>query len=466
MLQGLRSRLSLGFFMSMLAACGGATATTVGSGASSSGCGSPDSNGLNENQQAPGDKPDGVAVGMGDIAVAPGGDFVVFTRGDELAVGIPATGEVHSLPVTSPTRLAFAKGRPVVYVGSGADNRVHAVDVQARTTLWTAPLSGWATFMKIASTQDDTRVVATLGSEVLLLDAEDGAKITAVTTERPIVDLDILPDDARALVVTEHVWQDGAPTTELQIIELEAGAARAVEVPNCSDNIVIAKGGARALLAPTTCNEAEEMRDPISVVDLAPGAEQWNRNLPGFGPVALGPDGTTAVGFLDAENIDPELFDDPAQIPELSPDNRYHLMVLDTEALTYVFHPAGLNMPRYAMTPDGQVLLVDSLGTEPARLFDTATGTFRAIEGASLLLDNFALTSDSTHAYVLQMGLWDLDIAAAKAASIPLDFVPVNINITPDDRTLFLRETDTEVCVFSLATRECGSYLSTTPPAL
>ena len=87
-----------------------------------------------------------------------------------------------------------------------------------------------------------------------------------------------------------------------------------------------------------------------------PGDEKFVRNLPGFGPVALGPDGTMAVGFLDMKIIDVELFDDPNDVP--SDPTRYQLMVIDTESLSYDFYAYGNNPPRYAMTPDGNVLLV------------------------------------------------------------------------------------------------------------
>jgi DNA-binding beta-propeller fold protein YncE len=463
MLQRLRDRLSYGFILSVLAGCGGGAATTAGTGVSAGGCsGGPDPHGMNENQQTPGDQPGGVAVEMGDIAVSPDGTFVVFTRGNELAVGWPATGLVQPLPVSGPTRLAFAKGRPVVYVGSSSDSNIHAIDVQQRTALWKSPISS-ASWMRIGSTADDTRVVASSLGEVWLIDAATGERIKSFPTGRPIVDLEILPDDARALVVTEHQWQDNVPSTEITVLHLDAGARRTFDVPNCADNIVVTKGGGRAFLAPSICTQPTAGHDPISLVDLAAGDEQFVRNLPGFGPVALGPDGTTAVGFLDRENVDASLFDDPAQIPELSPDNRYDLMVIDTEALTYQFYPVGQTIPRYAMTPDGEVLLVDAVGDWPVRLFDTETGTFRDVAGPQIWLDDFVLTSDAKHAYALWYGLFDLDIEAATTEEIPTGFEPLNINIAPGDRTLFLRKSDTEVCVFSLVDRRCGAHLSSTP---
>src|SRR4051812_33035076 len=57
--------------------------------------------GANAGQHSPGDQPGGVALGLGDIAVAPSDEFVLFQRDDRLGVGSTATGDVTSLPVES-----------------------------------------------------------------------------------------------------------------------------------------------------------------------------------------------------------------------------------------------------------------------------------------------------------------------------------------------------------------------------
>src|SRR5690606_13086866 len=123
-------------------------------------------------------------------------------------------------------------------------------------------------------------------------------------------------DDARLLAVERHSWPAEAeePTTAVHVIALEGGTSHTLEVPNCSDDIIVPSHGEMALLAPTFCG-----KDPISYIDLTPGDEKFVKNLPGFGPVAMGPDGSTAVGFLDMNLVDESLFDDPAQIPAESP---------------------------------------------------------------------------------------------------------------------------------------------------
>lgn len=58
-----------------------------------------------------------------------------------------------------------------------------------------------------------------------------------------------------------------------------------------------------------------------------------------------------------------------------------------------------------------------------------------------------------------RLALYDLDIPGGKSLEIPLDFAPTNINISPSDETLYLRKSDTEVCVFSIPDRRCRTML-------
>src|SRR4026209_216883 len=74
--------------------------------------------GQNDNQRGVGNEPGGVKLGIGDLAAAPQGGYMIFSGADQLAVAGPDSGSVDSLPVKAPTRLVFSKMRPAVYVGS------------------------------------------------------------------------------------------------------------------------------------------------------------------------------------------------------------------------------------------------------------------------------------------------------------------------------------------------------------
>jgi hypothetical protein len=251
-------------------------------------------------------------------------------------------------------------------------------------------------------------------------------------------------------VVETHDWSGDTPSTRVTSINLQTGSRVPFDVPNCSDRIVIGGDSKRAFLAPTTCQ-----RDPVSVIDLTAGSEHFERNLPGFGPVALAPDGTLGVAFVDAENIDLSLFDDPGQAPS-EDGERYHLMLLDTGNLKYELTPVGDDLPRFAVTPDGNVLLVDAAYVDDGtRLFDVANRSFKYIQGPKFSLNAFSLSSDSKHAYVLHGDLLDIDIGGAHANVIEPGFAPTNLNISPDDQLLFLRKSSQEICIWNLAKGNC-----------
>jgi hypothetical protein len=409
--------------------------------------------GANGNQKGVGNQPGGVQLGIGDIAVAPFANYVVFERDDSLAVGWIETGKIEALPVTDPTRLAFSKQRPVVYVGSSKTGEILAVDVTQRSVIWHTAVDVTDTAqLRLEVSPDDAFVVAAGPTSMQVLDGGSGQiRSQRTLSEGPLVDLKILADSKRVVVVEHHDWSGSTPRTPVLVLDLATSQGVKLDVPNCSDRIVVTADGKRAFLAPTTCQ-----RDPVSVIDLDAQNPHYDKNLPGFGPVALSPDGTTAVGFLDRDQIDLSLFDDPSLAPTDS-GSKYHLMLLDSSSLKYEFVPVGDALPRFAITPDGNVLLVDStdIASESARLFDVPSRSFKYISGPPIVLDNFALSSNSAHAYVLGNELDDLDVASAHARGLDPGFLPTNLNISADDKLLFLRKNQNEICIFDLATESC-----------
>ncbi|APR84796.1 Hypothetical protein A7982_10145 [Minicystis rosea] len=447
----------------LTAAC---TSTAITTGATVSSCGSA---GANMNEHDVGDEPGGVALDLGDVAVAPTGAFVMFKGTSDLLVGWPFDAHVDELSVKWPTRLAFSRKRNVVYVGSALDDRIHAVDVAFDEELWSAPIGGPDKLsMRLTASKDDARLVVVSGPHLTILDTATGKAVAEHDFASAVVDVQILPDDQRALVVTEHAWPSDAstPTTEIEVVSIVEGKVTSFDVPNCSSTLSLTPDGNRAFLSPTYCN-----KDPISLLDLTPGKEGWVKNLPGFGPLALGPTGATAVAFLDTQNLDESLFDDPTQIPPHAPtDPRYHLMTLDTHTLKYEFTLWGDSIPRYQLTPDGLSLLVDqplsaSPELAPVHIFDTETHVLRQVTGAKVTLDDFVLTDDSKHVYALKGGLVDLDISAGAATTMATGaMVPENINTSPDGSTLYLRESTRSICIYDVAEETCtGHFAGPTP---
>ncbi len=416
--------------------------------------------GSNRNQRTPGNQDDGVGLGFGDIAVHPSGDYFLSRVEDDLLHGTIRTGKTRVLPgITNPQRLAFASRSRAVYVTTLRNGRGHinAYDVGTDSILWSHPIEtsqGWSQaglqhYPTLKVTSDDRYLILVYQDRIDRLDTSDGATRKTFFFNRDIIDVDLLETHGKALVTMVHEWNGDQVNAKVWFIDLESGHKHSVKVPNCSDEVAITPDERYAFLAPTTCR-----RDPVSVIDLH--SERWVGNLPGFGPVAVAPRGNLAIAFLDRDNIDASLFDDPAQIPSSS-DVRYHVMFIDTVTLEFETLAIGDTLPRYALTPAGNLVLVDSASwyeDGKLRLLDTATKEIRAVSGPDVRLNQFVMTSDSSRVFLLDQGLYDLSLWAARVQSVDLRFVPTNINITPDDKHLLLREDATTMWVFRVADRK------------
>jgi DNA-binding beta-propeller fold protein YncE len=334
-----------------------------------------------------------------------------------------------------------------------------AYDVRNRKELWSISVDiedkstnthGVVTYPLLAVSEDNQHLLLTHPQELELVDLTNGKTVRSEVFDADVVDVDLTPDGSRVLVTTEHDWvsEGGEDVPETKIISVPrepegTGSRDEIEVPNCADELVVAPDGGHAFLAPTTCN-----KDPISVIDLSDNS--FVRNLPGFGPVAQSPAGDELVGFLDLDEVDADLFDSPDDIPS---GDRYHMMFIDSATLTYDFMELGDSLPRYAMTPDGKVLLIDSTGwfeDERLRVLDIPSRSIETTTGPVVQLDDFVITSDSAHVYLLDGGLFDLDIPARDVDAVSVGFEPENINITPNDTFLLLREDSTRIQIFDL----------------
>lgn len=435
--------------------------------------GCPDGGGANFNQHGVGDSPGGIAVGLGNIGVAPTGDYVIFQNDDELSVGRPDTGDVYPLPVSHPTRLEFGNERDEIWVGSETESAVHAVDVLGSEVLWSVDVDSTSVErLRLAATSNDNRLVIASGAHLKVVDTASGEVLREHDLPASVVDLHVLSDDTRAIVVSNHSWgpTDESPMTPVTIVDLKNGEMRHFDVPNCSDRIAVSGDARYALLAPLECR-----KDPVSVIDLKIGEESFVRNLPGFGPVSMASTGHQAVAWLDSTNVDESLFDDPSQIPSaMEGAARYHLMVIDTNTLGFTLHPVGETLPRYSVTPDGRVVLVDDVMDGATRIFDLEDGRFQSISGPRVELDNYTMTSDSQHVYGLsdleqesverqefstESAMFHIDVSERAANYISAPFFPTHINISADDAHLYLRRSPRSVCVYSLSSQTCVQNL-------
>ncbi len=423
--------------------------------------------GANQNGQRSGNREGGIQLWLGDIAVDSGGRYFLSRTDDHLVVGdleIGVLSVVDEIPV--PEVLAFRPDRSAGFFavnvevdGDGVPSEtVRSFDLDDRRVLWRRDFARWDFTMDV--TKDGSRLILTSGSSIKILDARDGADVAEVTLEDTAVDVDVL-SDGRIVAMEQRQFDETSnlPTARVSVWSSDDGSAVCeTKIDNCDSELVVTLDGARAFIAPTRCG-----RDPISVVDL--DTCDYRGNLPGFGPVALSPDGETVVGFADRDANDPTAPPLPQAV--LSSADRYHLMFVDVESLDYDTTAIGDLLPRYAFTPNGATLIIDhdvdrnQQRPGPIMLLDVEDKSFREVVGPELELNHYALTPDSSSAYVVDLGLFELSIDEATATRVPLSYSPTSVNITPRGDTLLLKDKlYGHVHLYDLTSEEEGATLS------
>jgi hypothetical protein len=426
--------------------------------------------GANQGGRHAGNRDGGLQLALGEIAVDLGGRYFLSRSDGVLVLGDLDTRTMERLDaLPTPDLLAFwthtsrpgfflltwveDASAPAIEEGEAREGppSLHqtllSYDLEARRVVWARALERHDVRLDVSP--DGARLVLGDYFSAHVLDAATGRSVAAVTRTDGIQDLDFTPDGARFVVTGwTHRDDERRPWTTIALHASDDGRAICeVTVPNCSAELVLTNDGARGFLAPTFCG-----RDPVSVVDLADDRCTFVRNLPGFGPVALSPAGDTVVAFVDRDANDL----DAPPLPEAvtTSADRYHLAFVDTDTLAMETAPIGAALPRYTFTPDGRALLVDStLDAEPTpiAILDVDARTFRSVAGPSIELGEHVLTPDGARAYVVDDGLWVLDLAAASLARAELPFRPVSLNLTPAGDALLLKSaSDGEVWVWSV----------------
>ncbi|MBI3183358.1 MAG: hypothetical protein HYZ28_14570 [Myxococcales bacterium] len=443
--------------------------------------------GANWNQKGPGSGASGVPLSLGEIAVSPDGAYVVSELDGQLVVGDPLTCETKALGIRSPGRLAFAAAGERFFVTSTASEELFAVD-RGTGIVWRRPVQvDWQVDRggnkvptpRLLATPDGSALVLVHRRSVEVVSPSDGKTLQVHAGAREIHDADLLPHSGEIVLTYVHQWAGDAPVTMIEVLPWQGGESRQFEVPNCASDLVVMphRPAARtrlaalwprevprtplasdqvapevpprlAFLAPSSCR-----KDPVSVIDLEHGT--FLRNLPGFGPVTVAQDGSTVIAFMDSSALEEGLFrEGDARPPEGS--GRYHLMFIHPATLRWQLVEVGAELPRYALTPDGTVLLVDSVNGH-TRVLDVEARAFRRLSGWIVQLGEYALSRDSKTAWVISdSSLYRIDIPKAQVELWPLPQAVTTLNILPDDRTLLLRggEPRRDVHVFETASKK------------
>ncbi|NOU26527.1 MAG: hypothetical protein HOO96_01370 [Polyangiaceae bacterium] len=431
---------------------------------------------------------DGEDLQTGAMTVAPSGKYAVLQRNDVTVVLDIATKKYSELPKQL-RRVAFARTSDTAFAVR-ADGVLVGLDLATRKELWQQQLVDTAISL-LRVTETDSSLVVGDSHRALIVSPKTGDVRGVADLGAQPVSLAFLKTRSEAIVVGHTTWR-GDPTikphTPVSLVNLDTAAVTSLDIPNCEAPVVVTPDERRAFVSPTFCDpdrapnpgETWSNPDPVSVIDLAAGSASFVKNLPGFGPASMSPDGKRLVAYVDVKRIDAGMFDDKSQIPSGEP--QYHIMVIDPATLSFSLHGIGNALPRFAMTRDGRGLLVDAsikvktrarasaYGTatlsangfsgevgataevfqekSPFGYFDLETKAFVPFAGPQAGLDRFVQLKDGKHVLTLEKrkdGLGGtpflIDLEAKTTAPLAGNFGTGvrDVGILPDGKTVVMR---------------------------
>lgn len=425
--------------------------------------------GANQGGAEPGSGEKGIAVGLGQLAVDPTGRYYLSEQDNKLVLGDLREKTSRALAdVPTPDRLAFFTGsRTGIYVFSKLAGEVLAYDIDGKQIVFRASLDG---VIGMRNVPGSGNLLLWTTTELHLLDGLTGKTIAKhVLPENGFVqDVDVVADGSRVVVTHATVWtgegQDAVPAARVDVLaSADLSAMCSLSARTCASELVLGTDGGRAFLAPTTC-----AKDPVTVLDVTAECKVV-KVLAGFGPVALSPDGATAVAFLDRDTKDPNAPPVPADVK--ASDSRYHLSFIDTATLEYTTYPVGESLPRYALSTDGSLVLLDALrSADNVKILDIEARALRTVTGPHTLLEQFVLLPDGQSIYTLtgdgeyqielsakegvvtgskNTSLLRVDLSAATSKKLDVAFTPASLNRLPDGSSVLVRDTTGAVHMLS-----------------
>ncbi len=282
---------------------------------------------------------------------------------------------------------------------------------------------------------------------VAIIDLKTGTSQT-FTTPHPVRDLDFSPVHDE-LVMTWSTWKGVTPQATVAFYDpVKGSTTELVEFTNCADELKIVPGKPLALLSPRSC-----AKDPISFIDLE--KRTFLGNLPGFGPVAITPDGKTAVGFTHKQVMIDE-WDHLGQKQEVG------LIFVDIATRKWQIVDYGDKVPTYTLSPDGAYLYsyedhwkwvegrdgVVRAKALPSMLSQWHVASHkRSVVSSHLKLRRFVWSNDGQSLYFLSSKkngqLHRIEVGTPKAEHVLLDTTAELLNIRPQGDYLVLGKSDT-----------------------
>jgi DNA-binding beta-propeller fold protein YncE len=286
------------------------------------------------------------------------------------------------------------------------------------------------------------------------VELETGNTWTTTLPHR-IRDVDFCPlsQDVFFTYSTRHGNSTTPTKSNIVFYDLKTSVAEdKLQFENCADELVVSAASGLALLSPTTCIfppdqkelDANEdpppvFQDPISVITL--GSREFLGNLPGFGPVAVTPDGSLAVGFTRREVLESD-WDYWGQ------SEPFGLIFVNTQTLEWEVVDFGHRIPAYTISPDGAYLYLyvdhDPSGKQTLSRMSLQPPHSRVtMSGPAVELDQFVWTAQGdTMYFISNSGLYLLGNYADSVTWIPMVVFPELLALRPQGDYLVLGEDD------------------------
>ena len=252
--------------------------------------------------------------------------------------------------------------------------------------------------------------------------------------------------------------EDGLPEAQIHFLNPVSGAVEdQVAFPNCADELRVQPGGTKAVLSPNQCfvhpillappetpedewpDPEEEWDDwedwpegdPASIIDLE--TRSFVGNLPGFGPVAMAPDGATAVAFSRRETL-------------MRQWNTFQqalvgLVIIRMADLYWQVIEYGEDEPDFFFADGGATLYLHDREPGHDRVVRMGSDSlaFTPLAGPATGLDNRAVHADGEHIYAIHEGaLRHIESGNEAIEEIPLPFDAVQVFTRPNGDVVVL----------------------------
>jgi hypothetical protein len=287
-----------------------------------------------------------------------------------------------------------------------------------------------------------------------------------------------------AVLVGAGWWQaNGLPETRVYWMNPESGVVEdEVAFPNCPADLQVQPQGTLLLMSPNVCflhpvtlapppvveEPSEEWEedweewedgedwdewdsDPVSIVELA--TREYVGKLPGFGPLALSPDGTTAVGFSRQQALMKQW--------NMFQQSPHGLLLIRLSDLYWKFLEHGNGEPDFSFAAGGELLIHDrSDGVDRLLKMSMETEEVEDFSGPATTLDESSFASAGAVLYTVSDGdLLRVEVSANAISTLATPTAVAQVFARPQGDLVVAAGADSTI--LHLLTAEDGSHIGT-----